>query len=74
MLRQYPGISITNHYYQKIIINRETMTFMNIFYVFDLVKRKRLRNINIELNETRLLCGSTMYHVTSTFDYIVTGK
>ena len=27
---------------------------MNIFYVFDSVKRKRLRNINIELNQTRL--------------------
>ena len=87
MLRQYPGISISNHYYQKIIIKRKTLTFMNIFYVFDLVKRKRLRNINIELNQTRLLCSSTTWHVhftyihckTSTFDFtfylsVVIGK
>ena len=71
MLRQYPGISISNHYFQKIIIKRKTLTFMNIFYVFDLVKRKRLRNINIELNQTRLLCSSILYICTFYKHYIV---
>ena len=55
---------------------------MNIFYVFDSVKRKRLRNVNIELNQTRLLCSSISIHYilhtlhcnTSITSYDVTGK
>lgn len=45
---------------------------MNIFYVFDSFKRKRLRNINIELNQTRLLCIPILYvHCTFYIHYIV---